>query len=74
MAVERPILRYHGGKWLLARWIIANMPHHKIYTECFGGAASVLMQKPRCFAEIYNDKWNTVAWNHRPQMQLVETA
>lgn len=22
MTVERPILRYHGGKWLLAPWII----------------------------------------------------
>jgi DNA adenine methylase len=53
--VQRPILRWHGGKWMLADWIISHFPHHRIYTEAFGGAGSVLMQKPRCFAEVYND-------------------
>jgi DNA adenine methylase len=51
----RPIIRYHGGKWKLAPWIIANMPEHRIYTETFGGAASILLRKPRCYAEVYND-------------------
>ena len=28
-AVQRPALRYHGGKWRLAPWIIAQMPEHR---------------------------------------------
>lgn len=51
----RPILRYHGGKWMLAPWIISQMPKHRVYVEPYGGAASVLMRKPRSYADIYNE-------------------
>jgi DNA adenine methylase len=41
---------------MLAPWILEHFPPHRIYTEAFGGAASVLMRKPRAkLVEVYND-------------------
>lgn len=54
-APARPILRYHGGKARLGAWIVGHFPAHRTYIEPYGGAASVLLQKERAYAEIYND-------------------
>jgi DNA adenine methylase len=53
--VKRPILRYHGGKWRIAPWILSYIPAHKIYVELFGGGGSILLRKSRSKSELYND-------------------
>ena len=52
----RSICRYHGGKGKQAQRIITHFPPHTTYCEPFLGVGSVILQKPRAYAEIVNDR------------------
>lgn len=53
--VTRPLIRYHGGKFRLAPWLISHFPRHRTYVEPYGGGGSVLLLKQRTYCEVYND-------------------
>jgi len=54
LKVRSPLI-WFGGKSKYAELIISKMPPHKKYVEVFGGAAHVIVQKPRVSHEVYND-------------------
>lgn len=49
-------LKWHGGKFFLAGWIIDHMPDHIHYVEPYAGGLAVLLQKPYDgVSEVVND-------------------
>jgi len=71
----RPPVKWHGGKFYLCQRIIQLFPPHDTYLEPFGGAASVLLNKPRSSVEVYNDlderitRLFQVLRDHGPELQ-----
>lgn len=53
--IAHPPLRYHGGKFKIASWIIRHFPNHVCYVEPYGGGASILLNKQPSIYEFYND-------------------
>lgn len=53
--IERPMVKWPGGKFRIAEEIVRHFPKHACYVEAFGGGASVLLHKGRCQAEMLND-------------------
>ncbi|GIV86074.1 MAG: DNA methyltransferase [Chloroflexus sp.] len=54
----RPPVYWYGGKfYLVSRLteIIDTLPPHRTYVEVFGGAGTLLLNKPRSEIEVYND-------------------
>ena len=54
-APRRPMVRWLGGKWQMAPWIISHLPPHECYVEPFGGSASLLLRKQRAPVEVLGD-------------------
>ena len=49
------IFPYFGGKYKLSGKLVTLIPAHTCYVEAFGGAANLLLRKPKSKVEIYND-------------------
>lgn len=51
----KAIVKYPGGKWRIAKWIISFFPDYHSYLEPFFGSGAVLFNKPRSNIETVND-------------------
>ncbi len=48
-------ISYYGGKQLMARYILPNIPEHKVYIETFCDGAAIFFAKAKSELEILND-------------------
>lgn len=51
----RPVLKYPGAKWYLARWIIDHLPPHESYLEPYFGSGAIFFNKKPARIETIND-------------------
>ncbi len=51
----KAILKYPGGKWRIADWIISYFPQHKVYCEPYFGSGGVFFNKQPSAIETIND-------------------
>lgn len=51
----KAILKYPGGKWRIADWIISHFPDHKVYLEPFFGSGACFFRKQPAYIETIND-------------------
>lgn len=49
------MLKYPGGKWKIAPWIIEHFPEHKVYLEPYFGSGAVFFNKEPSYIETIND-------------------
>lgn len=55
--ISSPPVRYVGGKWNLAPWIMSHFPqNYRCYVETHAGGAGVFFCKPPSTAEVLNDR------------------
>ena len=49
------LLKYPGGKWRIADWILSFFPEHKVYCEPFFGSGALFFKKQPSYIETIND-------------------
>lgn len=42
---DGPVLKYLGSKWNMAKWIVSQIPPHRVYVEPFFGSGAVFFTK-----------------------------
>lgn len=51
----RPALKYPGGKYPIANWIVGQMPEHVVYVEPFVGGGSVFLSNDKSKIDLLYD-------------------
>jgi len=71
---KRTPISYYGGKQQMLRYILPNIPEHRIYTESFVGGGAVYWAKKSSKLEVINDlnrevvNFYTVFKQHRERL------